>query len=245
TLLSGKQREGKPEYFAKLETAPGIFAVKKTIQDTLAQDSLAYRPLQLWQFQASEIKELRIRKEDPEYQLKREDQGWKISGPFEATALTDLARPMTDELATLRCERYAAHAANDLAAYGLDKPYLRLTLSTARKEGTKEEASERTLLVGKPTEANSKTRFGKLAEGPAIFVLGEKIVSALDHTALDLLDRHLLALEAETIERIQRKGQGGALTLERKGADWQVMESPAAPFSPDHETMAALLGVWS
>src|SRR5206468_7155957 len=89
------------------------------------------------------------------------------------------------------------------------------------------------------------TRFAKLEDSPAIFVLGEKTVSAVDHAALDLLDRHLLTLEPNTIERIQRKGDGGPLTLEAKGAEWQVTESSAAPFPADHETMTALLAVWS
>src|SRR5206468_2125423 len=49
TLLIGKQREGKQEYFAKRAADPGIFVVKKDIHDALEHDSLAYRPLQLWQ----------------------------------------------------------------------------------------------------------------------------------------------------------------------------------------------------
>src|SRR5207237_1371014 len=87
--------------------------------------------------------------------------------------------------------------------------------------------------------------FAKWEERPAIFVLGEKTVSALDHAALDLLDRHLLTLEPNTIERIQQKADSGVLTLERKGTAWQVMASPTAPFPADHETMTAVLGVWS
>src|SRR5205807_10628749 len=134
---------GKLEYFAKLDAASGVFLVKKAIHDALNQDSLAYRPLQIWQYQAGDIQELRVRKEEPAYQLKREDQTWKISGPFEAAALADLVRPMAEELANLRCERYVAHAAKDRETYGLDKPYLDVTISTAKKESAKEETNHR------------------------------------------------------------------------------------------------------
>jgi hypothetical protein len=245
TLLIGKQRDSKPEYFAKLASAPPVFVIKKEIHDALEQDSLAYRPLQLWQFPANDVKELRIRKEEPEYQLKRDAQLWKISGPFEATALTDLARPMADELANLRCERYVAHDAKEPATYGLDNPYLRLTLPMTQKPGSKEEAKEEVLLIGKPVNPDAKARFAKLADKPAVFVLGEKTLTAVDHGALDLLDRNLLVLSPSTIDRIQSKGAAGPWTLERKGDDWHVTQAPAAPFPADRETMTALLEVWS
>jgi hypothetical protein len=262
TLLIGKQRESKPEYFAKLESATPIFIIKKDIHDALEQDSLAYRPPQLWHLQADEIKELRVRKEvqkgdgtsritgpvpflNPEYQLKRDGQLWKITGPFEATALADLARSMAEELANLRCERYAAHDAKEPATYGLDKPYLRLTLPAKPKEGSQEAAKEESLLIGKPVKQDAKARFAKLGDKPGVFILGEKTLTALDHGALDLLDRNLLTLSPSTIERIQSKGAAGPLTLERKGDEWQVTDAPAAPFPADRQTVTALLEVWS
>src|SRR5437870_3795673 len=110
TLLVGKPRAGKPEYFAKLESSPSIFSIKKELRDALDQDSLAYRPQQLWQLKAEDIKEVRIAKSGPEYRLKQEGTSWKITGPFEATALPQLVKPVEDELSNLRCERYAAHA---------------------------------------------------------------------------------------------------------------------------------------
>jgi hypothetical protein len=248
TLLLGKQRDGKPEYFAKLESAPGVFVVKKEIRDTLDQDSLAYRPLQLWQVQPDDVAELRIGKGADEYSLKRDGPAWRITGPFEAAALPDLAKPMLDELATLRGERYTAHVAKDLAAYGLDKPYLRLALTTApKKEGdaAQEDKKERVLLIGQPTEKDAKTRFAKLGDGEAVFVVGEKVLAAVDRGALDLLDRGLLSLDAKAIERVRSEGPSGPLTVQRQGDEWRVTEAPAAPFPADSQVMAGVLGVWS
>ncbi len=250
TLLIGKQRSGTPEYFAKLDSAPGVCAVKKDIHDALDQDSLAYRPLQLWQLPAEDIQEIRVLKEAPEYHLKREGQSWKITGPFEATATASLAKPMADELANLRCERYAAHAAKDLSTYGLDKPYLRLAfsespLSREPKASAADAKKEHVLLIGKPSDKDTKVRYAKRGDSEAVFVVGEKVVSALDHSALDLLNRELLTLDTKTIQRIRSHGPGGPLTLQRQGEEWRVLESPAAPFPADSETIAAVLGVWS
>jgi hypothetical protein len=243
-LLLGKQRPGRDDYFAKLASAPGVFAVKKEIRDELERDSLAYRPQQLWRVPAEDVAELRVRKDEQEYRLKKDAANWKISGPFDAPAVADRVRPMVEELANLRCERFVAHSAKDLAQYGLDKPYLQVGLSRAKKDGKDGDAGkERVLLVGKPTDKDARARFAMLGDGEAVFVIGEKASAALDHAALDLLDRGLLALDAGSIERIRSSGDGGALVVQRQDKEWRVTESPAAAFTADAEAVAALLGV--
>jgi len=250
TLLIGKQRPGKPEYFAKLESSPGIFSIKKELRDALDQDSLAYRPQQIWQLRAEDIKEVRIAKTGPEYRLKQEGPSWKIAGPFDAAAVAQLVKPIEEELTNLRCERYTAHAAKDLASFGLDKPYLRISVQEkeaekADKAAAKTAPKERVLLVGKTTDKDAKTRFAKLGDGKAIFVLGEKPLTALDHTALDFLDPTLLTLDQKLIRRIDSATANGSLSLERQGEVWRVVGSPAPAFPADGETVASLLGLWS
>jgi hypothetical protein len=254
TLLVGKQRTGKAEYFAKLTSSPGVFVVKKEIHDALDQDSLALLPLQLWQKTPEDIKEIRVAKGADRYSLTRDGENWRVTGPFDAKAVPETVRPMADELANVRCERYEAHKAKDLATYGLDKPYLRVTLLAEEKPKGKDQAKkndatkarkEEALLIGKPADNEGKGRFAKLGEGEAIFVVPQKVVSALDHAALDLLDRSLLALDSATIDSIHSTGPGGKLTLQRKGDIWQVLDSPAATFPADSEAMGEVLGIWS
>jgi hypothetical protein len=252
TLLVGKQQSGKPEFYAKLASHPEIFVVRKEIHDNLNQDSLSYRPAQLWQLNSEDIQEIRVQKQEPEYRLKRDGESWRVAGPFDAPAVTDQVRPLINELATLRCERYVAHTAKDLTTYGIDKPYLRVVVEEKPKPSDPKDKSKpapaaklHTLLIGKAVDKDGKNRYAKLADGEAVFVLGDKILSAADHVALDWLSRDLLALDARNINRIHTSGHGGPLTLQRQAAEWRVTESPAAPFPPDSETIASALGVWS
>src|SRR5262249_39697907 len=115
TLLVGKQRPGKQEYFAKLASAPGVFAVRKDTHDDLDGDSRAYRPLELWRVPQDEIAELRVRKGGPEYRLRREGGAWKITGPFEAPASPEAVKPLAEQASELRAERFVAHAPSDLS----------------------------------------------------------------------------------------------------------------------------------
>ncbi len=129
TLLVGKNQKAGGDYFAKLATAPAIFTIRKDIVDTLKQDSLAYRPLQLIpQKLPEDIREVKIEKGAPAYTLRKEGEAWKLTGPFDADVKPDAVRPLADELANLTAEKYVAHSSKDLAKYGLDKPYLRITL---------------------------------------------------------------------------------------------------------------------
>lgn len=241
-LLVGKQRAGKQEFFARLDGADEVFVVRNDLRDSLNQGSLAFRPLRLWNLQAGQIASLGVEKSAEEkYRLTRKGEGWQITGPFEAAAMPAVIGPMTAGLAGLRAERYEAHVSKDPLAYGLDKPYLRLALTT-EKEGEK----ERVLVIGKTADEAAGSRFARLGDGEAVVVLGAKAVAALDRAALDLLDRRLLSLEPTDIERVRVKSGEWTLVLERKADGWQVVESPAGiPFTADRDAVGALLDVWS
>jgi hypothetical protein len=245
-VLLGKQRENHFDYYAKLDGAPGVFVVRREFHDALDQGALTYRPLQLWQMPANEIAAIRVRKEgQEEYTLKRDGKDWKITGPFDATALAALAQPVADELAGPRCQRFEISAATDLQAYGLEKPYLRLTLVPVAKPDAKEPALERTLLIGKPDDKGG--RFAKLGDDKekAVFVVAQPLVAATDRAALDLIDRHLISIPPATLLGLESKG-GEALKLEKKddGA-WHVVESPAGAYLADAAMAATATRVWA
>jgi hypothetical protein len=246
TLQVGKKREGKEEYYARLDNDPAVFVVRKDTFETLDRDSLAYRPLDLWQMTAADIAQLQVAGRGPEYTLKREGTAWKVSGPFQATADANEIKPMTEALADLRAERYAANTAKDLAPYGLDRPYLRIALRPAEKKGTaKEEGKERVLLIGKETAKDAKTRYARLGDGEAVFVVGDKLLAAVDHPALDLLDRKLLTLDTATIQRLRAVTAKGAYTLKRDKEQWRVVDSPAPPFVADREAADDAVHSWA
>jgi hypothetical protein len=245
TVSVGKQREGKDEYFARLADDPAVFVVRKNVFESLNKDSLALRPLQLWNMPADDIAEVRIHKEDPEYRLKREGDKWKITGPFEATGAAEQVRDLVDDLSNLRGEKYVAHSAKDLVPYGLEKPYLRLQVVPSAKKDAKETGKERGLLVGKPTEKDAKSRFAKLEDSPAIFVLGEKVLAAVDRGALDLLDRDLLKLDTKDIQKIKATGGSGPFTLQQEKETWQVVDSAAPKFAAAEDAVQSSLRAWS
>jgi hypothetical protein len=239
TLVVGKQREGKTDYYAKLADGPAVFAIAKTVHDDLARDSLAYRPRDLWRVPVEDVTAVRVQRgEEPAYTLQHGDAGWKLTGPFDAPVSKMQAESLRNSLASLQCERYEAHTAKELEKFGLDKPMLKLTLI---EKGDK--PKERTLLIGKFVDKPFGPRFAKLGDGDAVFVIAPNLVTTFDAGALDLLDRSLLTVAGKDVTRI-RSTAGGAMTIDRKGDAWQV-EAGTVKFSADNATVDTLLSVWS
>jgi len=266
TLDVGKQRGDQPEFFAKLASSPAVFVVKKELRDALDQSSLAYRPKQLWNIKAEDIGELHLQKEGQNEQLKREGAEWRIVEPFQATALPNQVDKIVKALAAPNCVRFETHVAKELKAYGLDKPYLRVAVTSSEPGGgsntrpeapknndtkkkdeakTKEKPKEHVLLIGQPTAAGASTRFAKLGDAEAVFVVDQTLSGPLDQSALDLLDRGILRLDPKSIVRIQTNVGGATLTLERDKETWRVQSGQVPAFAADREVMEGLLKVLS
>jgi hypothetical protein len=251
-LHIGKERTGKGGYFARLADGGPVFAINAELHKQLARDSLSYRPQTLWQLLPEEIASLRVHKAgQKEYVLTHSDNDWKISGPFEANALTDAVRKMTAELVSPKVESYTAHEVKDLAQYGLDKPALTIAIKTVLSKDDK----EYTLLIGKPAPSISPpvpggdkgggSRYAKRANDSAIFTVGDALVRAADRAAVDLLDTKLLHLDSAKVERLRSQASDKGLTLEKKGDAWRVTESPAGAYPADAEATASLSRLWS
>jgi hypothetical protein len=240
TLELGKARGKEPGFYARLADPerPAVFAVDSDVRNLLTRDSLAYLPLEIWQLFPGDLTALAVaRKGESEYRLARKGPDWRIAAPFDAPAMKDVVQKMTDELTALRADSYKTHEARDLTAFGLNEPKLTATLTT-------NDGKKHTLLVGKETAEGAATRFAKRADNPAVFVIGPAVVTVTDKGALDLLDRTLLQVEPDAIERIVSKSGDQSLTLQRKDKVWEVLGAPGSPFPADGQAAAALTNVW-
>lgn len=237
-LLIGKARGGKGGYFARMADGGPVFAIGEDLHKQLVGDSLSYRPQTLWQMIPEEIEWLTVQKAgQKEYKLTRAEKEWKISGPFEANALSAGVQKMIAALVAPKVESYTAHEAKNLAEYGLDKPEWTVRIKAVLDKDDK----NHTLLIGKPVREGGE-RYAKRGNDSAIFTVSDAFVRSTDRTALDLLDTRLLHLDAAKIERMRSQAGDKSLTLERgkEKSAWQVTQSPAGAFSADAEASTSL-----
>lgn len=237
TLLLGKQREGKPEVYAKLADGPTVFTIPSSIKSAVDQPSLAYRPGQLWQIPADTITAIEIQRGDEKYRLTRDGAAWKITGPFDAPASVQFANALAESLATLRVERFESASPSSLADYGLEKPASRVTIFA--KEG-----EPKSVLIGKGTAGGVPSRFAKAADRPAVVVIGDALAKSVDRSALDLIERDLLRIDVDAITSVRGTGPSGEWALLREGGDWKIT-SFNPPAIADRIVVPATLRPWS
>jgi hypothetical protein len=235
TLTLGNKRDGKQEYYARIDQGP-VFTLKKDLRDDLDRTSLSYRPLQIWKLNPDAITEISVTSEKSAYELKHELIDWKITKPFSATASELQIDEIANRLAQLKAEKFVAHQTKDLASFGLDKPALTIRLGV--KDG-----KPVTLEVGKLVDKDTTSRFARQAGSDAIFVVSEKSYAGLDCDALDLLDKSLVSLNPRTIERVRYQGVT-SFTLEPIKEQWQVIGSPAPAFPADEAALDDTLRAW-
>ncbi len=174
------------------------------------------------------------RKDQSEYTLKKAGSAWKIAGPFEADAAPVATQALTDALAAPHVESYKAFDVKNPAEYGLAAPYLTVALTAT-------DGKEHTLTVGGPTAKDAKTRYAQSDKKPAVFVVGEPLVAALDKPALDFLDRTLFAFDANAIIGLSlHKPAGGDVELVKQEDAWKLVKPNAE--QADEKSLQDLFG---
>lgn len=251
TLTVGKAREGKPEYFAKLDNAPGTFGIKKEVAEALTGGSLALLPLQLWNGAPADVAAVEVKRgNETPYSLAQPGGTWKVTAPFDAAADAGAVMPLATALSSVRAEKYVAHSVANPTEYGFDQPALRIKFTlTERKpnkpgEAAREETKERVLVIGKAEGENKPGRFARVESDPhgAVFVLPEAGFKDLDKPALDLLNKKLLTVSASAVSKIELTGPDGPLTLQKEGTDWKPV---GATFPLDKPTVDSILRILS
>lgn len=239
TVHFGKGREGKPEVYAQVAGTPEVFAVRAAVRDAVDQPSLAFRPLQLWIAPGAIVSRIEVDRGGQKFQLARDGAVWKIGGPFSANAFLPEVQPLLDVSASPRAEKFVAHGNDGLANFGLEPPAATLTV-TLTPERPDDPSGTRTLLIGKPTADGANSRYGRLPDLPGVFVI-PNAGSIVDRTALDLLDRRVLAVDNRLLTRLEGTGPGGAWSARRDGANW-TLDSFTPPVAGDRATLERLAG---
>jgi hypothetical protein len=234
SLVIGKPRQDRPEYYAKLDSSPAVFTIKKDLHELVDQGALAFRPQELWTLVPSEITEIARDHEGVHERLVKEGDVWRLTEPFNAPVDKTRADNVAGDLATLKVQRYETAGTKELATYGLDKP-ARLSVRT-KATGKDAKPEERIVLIGKTTA--DKNAFAKLPNDDAVFILDERVAAAAATKPLDYLDRELWALDRERIDKIT--WQPGGLTLKRDAARWLV-EASNLHFGAENAAAASVL----
>jgi hypothetical protein len=239
-LELGASPDMKPEAYARLDGG-SVFTVSKTLVDSLQNGALSLLPLQVLNVPPEKFTRLEVKTAKEDYTLTPDGTNWKLTGPFDAPVSHLTVQPIFTALGSLKAERYESLAATDAAAFGFDKPDVKVTMAYDPKPAT-----TRTLVIGKPTP-DGVGRFARLEGGPnaAVFVIPAAFVNEVDAPALELLDRTPKALIAASIAKLLIAGPKpeDAVTLTKD--DKNVWKPEGASFTVDAPTVQRILNTVS
>jgi hypothetical protein len=218
TLLIGKETEGKPGRFARLEgdANPAVFVVNETAFRDLDKPALDLIDRKLLSIVPSTVTKFETSGPAGTLTLQKEGTEWKPVGatfPVDKPTVDNLLRVLSN----LNALKYAAYGENiDWAKYGLDpasKPAT--TTVTAGAETHK-------LEIGKPAEGFPNDRYARVDGGKAVAILPVTSARELAKGKLDLVDRTIFKFDPIDLQTIRRTGGGPDLEIVLEGTNWNV-----------------------
>jgi len=137
-LLVGMENPLDKTLFAKREDDPRVVLLASTLKTALDKKIFDFRQKDVFNFNAGDVKAVRVRAKSLAWQAQREETGWSLKAPVAATAAGGKIDALLDSLSGLRAKAFVSESktAETLKKFGLDKPEYEVTLSlpTASQE---------------------------------------------------------------------------------------------------------------
>lgn len=247
TLRVGGKALLKEHTYVRLDGDSAVYLVTANLEQTLDKQLKDFRKAELVSFKYGEAKAYRIVRRDPPQDLsliKQDGGDWVIESPIKTRAERGEASDLVTTLTSLRAEEFVDDDPQDLAKYGLDDPYLRITV-TLQKEieaepESKEEQDESpkeqpttqpqyetetiSLLIGGYVGLQKSRRYAKLGDSPTVVEVNVK-TSRLDKLAVDVGSLREVQVPVINTYKMNKfvviDGQD-SVTIERKGREWTI-----------------------
>jgi hypothetical protein len=220
TLRFGKAVPEKKGVYAQREGDGAVLLVEEELWTSIPSSAMALRDKTVFAYDRGKLERVELESPRGKLALALHDGKWRITAPVTLRADESAVSQLLFRARDLRARDFVAEDAKRLAAYGLDKPAIRLSV------WEKEAKEPKTLLLA-PAREKDRAFATTLGEGAAR-------VAAVDPTALeelargvtDLRDRSLAeSFDTKDVARITLQRPSVTLVLDRTGTgeeDWAL-----------------------
>jgi hypothetical protein len=209
TLLLGKPlTNDAAKVYAKLKGADSIFTIAAGPAQKFAVQINDLRDPRVLPITAGDVTSIAIARGADKMALRRDDSGWKITGPVAVAGDDDAVRRFLNDLGNLRVKQFTADVATDLDKFGLTNPALTVTLTGAPD-----------LLVGS-LDASNGVRFVKRADEPFIYGIEAKAADIIPASYGVFRSRVIFDFKPEQITKLTV----GEVTIHRgEQGQWKLI----------------------
>jgi len=191
--------------------------------------SRSIRPLSVPEDQ---VQEITLQKQNGEsIHLKKTDGKWQITEPVQYPADPEIVSGMISTLALVNEDHVIEDKATDVAAYGLNKPAIKVGIVDSNHK-TKE------LLIGDETPAGS-ANYVEMAGDQRVFTMANYMKNSLDKTPIDLRDKRLLKFESDKVTKVELSAKKQTIEFGRNKEQWEIVKP--SPLRADQFPVEELL----
>ena len=221
TLRFGKALPDKKGVYAQREGEAGVLLLEEELWKAVPTSAASLRDKSVFAYDRGKIERVEVESPKGKVALAIQDGKWRITAPVALRGDEGAVSEWLFKARDLRARDFVAEDGKRLAAYGLDKPPVRLTV------WEKEAKEPKTLLLAPAREkdrayatvlgAGRRRRGGRRREGPARSWRAG-VTELRDHSLAE-------AFDTKDVARITLQRPTVTLTLERTGAgeeDWQL-----------------------
>jgi Domain of unknown function (DUF4340) len=173
----------------------------------------------LFEFKADDATQVTLDYGDHKIALKKSGNEWRITEPIDAPADATTVKNLVNAIAECEVKRDIKDASTDLSTYGLDKPFVTVTVKVGDKDLP-------VFMVGKTTPVGFST-YVQRADDKKIQLASSAFRSGMDKKVKDLRDKTIIDFADTDVHQVDLSGDGGQLQLVQKDDKWSI-EQPAA-----------------
>ena len=181
-LIGDNSEDGKYTYISD----PGeewIYAVRKSVIQELPSSAMEFKDNKILRFKGYQVHMFEIVTPEERLRVRRDQKErvvWKMEEPITGDADAISVGRAFSELDSLYSEGFiTAEPEADLSPYGLDRPYMELTLQVGGRDDVPEERIS--LLIGKPFSSDRRLVYVKQRNSPVVSLAKAGFVARLQN----------------------------------------------------------------
>lgn len=184
----------------------------------------------VFEFNPDDVTEVSLGYADRQMVVKRTGADWRLTQPVDAAADATAIRNMITAIAEAEVKKTFENV-SDLGPYGLDQPFVKVTITVKDKELP-------SILVGKATPVGYSA-YVKKSNEQTVLLTTAAFRAGMDKQAKDLRDKTIVNFADPDVQRVEIAGDGKEVALVQADTRWTI-ERPAS-YAADAATMRSFL----
>lgn len=234
----GKVAPATTDTYVRILGKPAIYLARgDLVKQHLSQDVKNFRSKTLLKATTADITRFEIEFEGKKYELTRgPDKSWMVQSPIKAYGDSDKVNGFLSKLTTLRLADFVEDAPSALATYGLEPPFMALSVTTETKRPkpttqptTTQPAPPEFETITKTTavhfgsfsDLKSENRFARLADQSWVGTIPKATVEGLLPKLNEWRDTRVTRVRPGEASKVELTVGDASVALERQDGKWR------------------------